>query len=430
MSVELYYNYRNQSVYEGVKNCWRVSYIYLERAVNRGFGKSNKLVTVDCPSWIHSESDMLAYLAVASEEDRLILHPEKASFSAIKDSLEAFFGDEDVENFVNGTFTDKSYLEDPDVSDSTIVIVSYTDPNGNVTVVNEWAEEEPLDESFDAKSMKINSRNLTVGQMAYKFKQLGYKCYGYIKTDHKRYNNFDYVNFGKALPEDIRSMAYKYGKKIGLSYTPSMSDADLNIWGRDEGVKFTDIEAILKQDTKEGVEKATNKDGSDTYYVFFNNAAKYFYFICTYSPERTQMAYIELYVKVKKDGVDVVRKELEEIRDADEADTRKRQEEYEIKRKEEDEHRRLKEAEKEAIRKKTEELENYVEDNEDKFIEVKNTKELPAEFEEYASFDKIIEYGRYDDAKAMRYVCNQDYSMLYKYRVHLSWARPGTYWGD
>ena len=82
--------------------------------------------------------------------------------------------------------------------------------------VNDQVEEEFLDESFDAKGMKVNSRNLTVGQIAYKFKQLGYKCYGYIKTSHKRYNNFDYVEFGEALPEDIRSMAYKYGKKIGL----------------------------------------------------------------------------------------------------------------------------------------------------------------------------------------------------------------------
>lgn len=434
MSVELYHNYRNQSVYDGATNCWKVSYIYLERAINRGFGEPNKLVTVDCPSWIRNESDMLAYLVAASEEDRLILYPEKTSFRKIKDSLETFFEDEEVENFVNGTFTDKSYLENPDVSGGvSFVVVSYTDPKGKVTMVNDWAEEELLDEideSFDAKGMKVNSRNLTVGQMAYKFKQLGYKCYGYIKTDHKRYNNFDYVNFGKALPEDIRSMAYKYGKKIGLSYTPSMSDADLNVWGYDEGVKFADIEAILKQDTKEGVEKATNKDGSDTYYVFFNNAAKYFYFICARNPEPEHNAYIELYVKVKKDGVDVIRKELEEVRDIEEAAARKRQEEYEIKRQEEEEQRRLKESEKAAIRKKTEDLEKYVEANEDKFIEVKNTDEIPAEFEQFASFDKIVERGRYDDAEAMRYVCNQDYTMLYKYYVHLSWAKPGTYWGD
>lgn len=296
--------------------------------------------------------------------------------------------------------------------------------------VNDQAEEELLDESFDAKGMKVNSRNLTVGQIAYKFKQLGYKCYGYIKTSHKRYNNFDYVELGEALPEDIRSMAYKYGKKIGLSYTPSMSDADLDVWGYDDGVEFEDIEAILKQDTKEGVEKATNKDGSDTYYVFFNNAAKYFYFICAYNPEPEHNAYIELYVKVKKDGVDVVRKELEEARDVAEAEARKRQEEYEIKRTEEEERRHLKEAEKAAIRKKTEDLEKYIETNEDKFIEVKDADEIPAEFEQFASFDKIIEYGRYDDAEAMRYVCNQDYTMLYKYHVHLSWAKPGTYWGD
>ena len=90
----------------------------------------------------------------------------------------------------------------------------------------------------------------------------------------------------------------------------------------------------------------------------------------------------------------------------------------------------IKEAEKAAIRKKTEDLEKYIEVNEDKFIEVKDANEIPAEFEQFASFDKIIEYGRYDDAEAMRYVCNQDYTMLYKYHVHLSWAKPGAYWGD
>lgn len=143
MPVELYHNYRSRSICEGVNRGWSVSYVHLERAVNRGFGKRNKVVTIECPSCIHSESDMLAYLVAATEDDRLILRPKNVTASDIKDSLETNFDDEEVENFENGTFTDTSYLEDPDVTGGTsIVIVSYTDPNGNVTVVNDWDDDD------------------------------------------------------------------------------------------------------------------------------------------------------------------------------------------------------------------------------------------------------------------------------------------------
>lgn len=293
-----------------------------------------------------------------------------------------------------------------------------------------------VNESFDVHNMNVNSRKLTVGQMTYKFKQLGYKFYGYVKLEQKRYNAVDTIDFSTSIPEDIRTLAHKFAstttqnvKDTYLPCSPDLVGLDVNVWGGDDDISIDDFNELIHSAEKESIEKATNKSGDTTFYVFFNNPKKYFYYIAI-SDINEYNAFLELYAKVKVSGEDMVRAELEErakrIQDDWEAD-RKEQEAIQAKQKKEEDENAEREKE---LTDRQEALKAYVDENKDKFKEIKNSTELPEDFVEYSHYDELITPSIYDDATMWRYVCNQDYTQLYKYKIIVSYSKSGTYWGD
>lgn len=294
-----------------------------------------------------------------------------------------------------------------------------------------------LSESVDPENLTVDTR-FTVGQMTYKFRGLGYKCYGYIETSHKNHNNFDYVDLADAIPSDILSLAKKYYKSYGsvkdmyLPAYPDMQDADLNVYGYDEGIEFEDITDILHSDKKENAVIARNKAGDKEFFVMFNNKEKYFYFLRPSESEPEHQAFVDLYIKTRFDGRDAVKKELEERGGVIEADLQAEREAYAIKKKEEEEKRRLGAKEKAEMKRRDDELAEYAKSNPDKFTLIKHISDLPEDFTKYAEYDEYIDGTRtqYDEYDVMRYVCNDDYSRLYKYKATISDARHGTYWGD
>lgn len=294
---------------------------------------------------------------------------------------------------------------------------------------------ETVNESFDVHNMNINSRKLTVGQMTYKFKQLGYKFYGYVKLSQRHYNSFDDIGLRTAIPEDIRKLAYKFAssttpnvKDTYLPCSPDLDGINIDVWGGDDDISTEDFNKLIHSGENESIEKATNKTGDTTFYVFFNNQKKYFYYIAI-SGIREYDAFLELYVKMKVSGEDMVRTELEERAKLIQADWEASRKEKEAKQAAQKKEAEGKDEQEKEIVARREALKEYVDKNKDKFKEIKSYTDLPDDFVEYSHYDELISIGRYDDTEKLRYVCNQDYTQLYKYKI-TNYGKSGTYWGD
>lgn len=302
--------------------------------------------------------------------------------------------------------------------------------------------ERVINESVDPRKITINQNNYTVGRIKSEFKKRGYKFYGYIETSHKQYNNFDFIDFCHAIPKDILDLAVKYYntyenlvKDTYLRWRPNMSDADINTYYEDDNIDSKDIKEIMHADKREKVNMAFNEKKTKKFFVLFNEEEKYFYFLCPSKYEPEHQAFVDLYIKIRVNGRETVKKELEERGAIINADVQAKYLAWEIKYKEQEEKRKLEEAEKAEMQRRSEELKAYVKDNEDKFILLKRGQKIPDDFEKYAEYCEYIDddhyignpYGEY---AVMCYVCNKDYTQFYKYKAEVSNRRSGMWTDD
>lgn len=304
-----------------------------------------------------------------------------------------------------------------------------------VTLFKDYSQS--INESVDPRKLKTNEKNMSVGQLAREFKSRGYKFYGYIETE-RRSNGWDYIGLSSAIPADIMELAKKYYgtfrnivKDTYLSSVPDLYQLHTNIYGGD--VESKDIKDLIHDNTKrEKVTIATNKDASKKFFVLFNTEEKYFYFMSGCKYDSGHCAWVDLYVRVRRDGVDEVRKELEARRDAVEAVLAPEREAAEEKSRQEREKARLKEIAKKEQEARNEDLKKYVETHADEFKQIKSERDLPAGFEIFARYDEVDWSTKtpYDRCDGVVYVCDADYKHCYKYDTTFNFARPNTYWGD
>lgn len=300
-----------------------------------------------------------------------------------------------------------------------------------------------LKESVNLTDYKGNSRNLTFMEMKNKFVATGYDYLGTIFIEGKSINAYTCKEFEEGVPEDI----FQIVQKCGVSYhyvskTPDRSYLSVSI-SEGNGKVLGDRNKLIKILGEPNIDKISScyTSKGDLYFVFWNAEKKYFYFLRIsdkgYISSDHVKGFVELWVKVRTSGVDVIRDEVNEINS-------KYLEKKRIEQEKEEERKRmetLKKEQEEAYQKRVDVLQADVEANPDNYEEV-SYMELPDDVKADINSDdksnvKYVEYieivsprNPYDKEPCICYVNDDDFTKGYKYESEINCARPGTYWGD
>lgn len=157
---------------------------------------------------------------------------------------------------------------------------------------------------------KINPNGYVYQQVYDGFESKGYSYFGTIIAQYEEYVDSPEEIFS-VVPDDILELAGKYAHKFNyLSFKPETDGLYFHV----DDVAYEKLLPILGDNDIESV-NACNK-GKDLYYVLFNREKKYFYFLNIDSKNGRHWitGFIELWLKIRNSGVDVVRKELEDIK--------------------------------------------------------------------------------------------------------------------
>lgn len=301
---------------------------------------------------------------------------------------------------------------------------------------------------FTFKDSKL--QNKTFEETKEGFKKLGYEYLGMLcVTTRMSYNQFCPKEIEDSLQETLWDMEkeifgeYRTSTPLDIYYASKRKEVDPRIYD------FT---------KRENVCHVKYKDGGKIF-CFWNPGEKYYYFIklrkrqtrraTIYLGESPEVTVFNKWASLKHDGIEAVRKDyLQQKKDEDEREEELRKR-IEAKRKEEE---RV-----EGIKKKVIEMEekilNDAKENPDDYVEIKHlldipTSEIPKDIQlkifhnEYSNEEKL-EVGwfkvrgeqltardPYERADYMYYLVNKDFTKKYKYKCEVSFARPGTYWGD
>lgn len=265
---------------------------------------------------------------------------------------------------------------------------------------------------------KINPNGYAYQQVYDGFKSKGYSYFGTIIAQYKQHIDSPEEIFS-VIPDDIFELAGKYAHESNyLSFIPEKDGLYFYV----SDVAYKKLLPILGDNDIESV-NACNK-GSDLYYVLFNKEKKYFYFlnIDAKSGRYWITGFVELWLKIRNSGVDVVRKELEDIKSAVEE-----RERIEIdKREKEKTYKNIQDA-----------IRDDIETNEDKYEEIESYDKLPVEIKnsieakdgKFAKFDRFVD----DNPRGSNYICyinNLDLTQGYKYKYFEKYNPRYGYWGD
>lgn len=265
---------------------------------------------------------------------------------------------------------------------------------------------------------KININGYTYHQVFDGFKSRGYTYLGTIIIESKVTNANPCDEFTSLVPEDIFNIAIKYGKESEyLSHTPSTEQISFYI----SDVAYKKLLPIFKDNDVDNI-TACKKSG-ELYYTLWNKDKKYFYFLRIDSLHIKYWitGFAELWLKIRTSGIDVVRKELEDIKIECENKERERIAARER-------NKKIKDLQ-DAIR-------NDIKTNEDKYRDVEKYDDLPDEVKNslenkdgvYAELTmEWRESGPYDWEHRTHYINNSDLSDGYKYNTSVTRQR---YWGD
>lgn len=295
-----------------------------------------------------------------------------------------------------------------------------------------------INESITLQELsKGNEKNYSYGDMKRGFLSKGYEFLGNISLKVLTYNCFSYDEIINVVPDELVSKLSECGSRGYIRTVPEKKYINTNTFGRD--YNLDSALKIISEPNIEKVRSCFSKKG-DLYYVLWNNDKKYFYFmtIDESGPNNNNdaIAFLELFIKIKTSGIDTVNDEVDELY-AQYLEEKAKREEEERQRKEKKRIQKEKEA---AYQARVDAIQADVEENPDNYVEVKR-ENLPQSILDalnsddymdtpYAVYTKQISKDPYDNETVMCYVNDDELAHGYKFTQVISYARPGTHWGD
>lgn len=286
-----------------------------------------------------------------------------------------------------------------------------------------------------------NKRNLGYGDIKRGFLSKGYEFLGNISFKVKTINCVSYDEIMSVVPTELCDKLKKCGKKY-ITHIPDKRYVDMSLFGMDNGIDKS-LETISNATGLEKVQSCFSKKG-DLYYVLWNEKDKYFYFLTVdkygYYSNNSAIGFLELYIKIRTAGLDVVTQEVDELYDEYSEKQRGEEEEKRIKKEKEEEERRIKKEKEEAYQKRVDAIKADVEENPENYESIKQS-DLPEEIKKELDSDdymdskyvKYVSHGKwdpYDNEQIIVYINDDDLTKGYKYESSISHAKSGTYWGD
>ena len=287
-----------------------------------------------------------------------------------------------------------------------------------------------------------NKRNLGYGDIKKGFVSKGYEFLGNISFKVKTVNCISYDEIMNVVPTELCNKLEKCGKKY-ITHTPDKRYVDMHFFGIDDGLDKS-LETISNATGLEKVQSCFSKKG-DLYYVLWNEKDKYFYFLTIdkygYYSNNSAIGFLELYIKIRTAGLDVVTQEVDELYDEYLEGERNRKEEEDRKKEKEEEERRIKKEKEDAYQKRVDAIKADAEENPENYEMIDGESDLPEEIRKELDSDdymdskyvKYVLHGKknpYDVEQAVVYVNDDELTKGYKYTITINHARPGTYWGD
>lgn len=295
-----------------------------------------------------------------------------------------------------------------------------------------------INESITLQELsKGNERNLSYGDMKKGFLSKGYEFLGNISLKVLTYNNFSYGEIINVVPDELISKLRECGPREYIRTVPEKKYVNTNIFGRDYN-----LDSALKIISEPNIEKIRScftKKGN-LYYVLWNNDKKYFYFMTIDSNgpynNNAAVAFLELFIKIKTSGIDVVNDEVDELY-AQYLEEKAKKEEEERQRKEK---KRIQKEKEDAYQARVDMIKADVQENSDNYVEVEK-ENLPQIIlnalnsddymdTPYAVYMKHISEDPYRNETIMCYVNDDELAHGYKFKQVISHARPGAYEGD
>ena len=283
-----------------------------------------------------------------------------------------------------------------------------------------------------------NKKNFGYGDIKRGFLSKGYEFLGNISFKVKTINCISYDEIMSVVPTELCNKLEKCGKKY-ITHTPDKRYVDMSFFGMDNGLDKS-LETISNATGLEKVQSCFSKKG-DLYYVLWNDKDKYFYFLTIdkngYYSNNSAIGFLELYIKIRTAGLDVVTQEVDELYDEYLENESKEKEKRDSK-KEED---RIKKEKEDAYAKRVEVIKADVEKNPENYEMIQKSdlpnnirKEIESDDYMDSNYVKYIKSlgprDPYDNEPVMVFVNDIDFKKGYKYKSSISHASPGTYWGD
>lgn len=281
-----------------------------------------------------------------------------------------------------------------------------------------------------------HSRVSKYSEMISGFKSKGYEFLGNISLKVKSINVFAYDEILNVVPDELCDKLRECGHmdRDYISHRPDKRNLNTNTFG---DFNLDRLLEVLSEPNIEKVSSCFSKKG-DLYYVLWNEDEKYFYFI-TIDPQSYgsgAIGFLELFIKIRNSGIDVVNGEVDELY-SKYLDEKSAREEEERKRQEEREAKRVKE---EAYKVRVDNIKADVEANPDNYEEIKE-KDLPEDIKTaldsddymdspYVVYKQFVKSEPYDVNVYMCYVNDDDLTKGYKFEKRIDSSRRGTYYGD
>ena len=295
-----------------------------------------------------------------------------------------------------------------------------------------------INESITLQELsKGNEKNYSYGEMKRNFLSKGYEFLGNISLKVLTYNCFSYDEIIDVVPDELINKLRECGPRKYISTVPEKKYINTNTFGRD--YNLDSALKIISEPNIENVRSCFSKKG-DLYYVLWNNKKKYFYFMTIDKSgplgNSNAVGFLELFIKIKTSGIDVVNDEVDELY-AQYLDEKAKREEAERQRQEE---KRIQKEKEDAYQARVDRIRVDVEENPDNYVEVKRN-DLPQNILDalnsddymdtpYAVYTKQISKDPYDNETVMCYVNNDELSDGYKFEMTISHRKSGGYVGD
>ena len=295
-----------------------------------------------------------------------------------------------------------------------------------------------INESITLQELsKGNEKNYSYGDMKRGFLSKGYEFLGNISLKVLTYNCFSYDEIIDVVPDELINKLRECGPRKYISTVPEKKYINTNTFGRD--YNLDGALKIISEPNIESVRSCFSKKG-DLYYVLWNNKKKYFYLMTIDKSgplgNSNAVGFLELFIKIKTSGIDVVNDEVDELY-AQYLDEKAKREEAERQRQEE---KRIQKEKEDAYQARVDRIRVDVEENPDNYVEVKRN-DLPRNILDalnsddymdtpYAVYTKQISKDPYDNETVMCYVNDDELAHGYKFTQVISHKKPGEYVGD